>query len=281
MREARHTIVFPDNNQKMHVCILAACSICLAALTMAKTPALAASADKSGQSAAKDSQDKNTKARQARSAKPSALTMSSFLDRLMTAESGGRDHAANPRSTARGAFQFINSTFLKVARRHFPDKIAKLSDAQILALRYQRDFARKSAEAYTRDNAAYLARRGHKPSFVNLRLAFLLGPQGASRVLEAKPQNLLSAVLSPAALKANPFMRRMTVAGLIAKAANDLRVSPGHLAGLKIKPGSMLARRKPRIKLRCNLSRPSCRRWLALKRRKLRMAEQRRRQAAK
>jgi hypothetical protein len=33
-----------------------------------------------------------------------------FLDRLMHAESAGRDSAANPRSTALGPFQFIKST---------------------------------------------------------------------------------------------------------------------------------------------------------------------------
>src|SRR5262249_58306119 len=43
----------------------------------------------------------------------------SFLDHLMRAESGGRDTAANPRSTALGPYQFIKSTFLDLARRHF------------------------------------------------------------------------------------------------------------------------------------------------------------------
>ena len=43
-----------------------------------------------------------------------------FLDRLMGAESAGRSHAKNPRSSALGPFQFINSTFLAVMRRAVP-----------------------------------------------------------------------------------------------------------------------------------------------------------------
>ena len=40
----------------------------------------------------------------------SPATFDKFLDRLMRAESNGRDEAANPRSTALGAFQFIKSS---------------------------------------------------------------------------------------------------------------------------------------------------------------------------
>ena len=58
-----------------------------------------------------------------------------FLDRLMRAESGGRDTAANPRSTALGPYQFIKSTFLDLARRHFGIEVQELSEDEILRLR--------------------------------------------------------------------------------------------------------------------------------------------------
>lgn len=214
----------------------------------------------------------------------SGMTMKRFLDRLMLAESDGNDRAANPRSSARGAFQFINSTFLVVARRYFPKEVANLTNAQILALRYDRKFARLSAEAYTRENAAYLVSRGIKPTFVHLRLAFLLGPYGAERVLKSKAEMPLARVLQPAVLKANPFMTRLTVAGLRARAARDLRVRPNSTAGVKVKIGGkyvVLAPPKPRIKVRCNLARPSCRRWLALQRRKLAIQDARKKRRSK
>ncbi|MGH6816126.1 MAG: hypothetical protein ACREC6_10500, partial [Hyphomicrobiaceae bacterium] len=115
-------------------------------------------------------------------------TLAIFLDRLMHAESSGRDFAANPRSTALGPFQFIKATFLEVARKHFASEIAQLTEEQILALRTNRAFARRAAEAYTRDSADYLSQNGQTPTFVNLRLAFLVGPAGALRLLRAPEQ---------------------------------------------------------------------------------------------
>ena len=263
--------------------VAAICSISAAPLILTDNPVQAAAEKKAASSTDAAAAAGNRSGRQQPPGKKTkataehapALTMTTFLDRLMIAESGGRDAAANPRSSARGPFQFIKATFLKVARRHFSMELAKLSNAQILALRLDRAFARKSAAAYTRDNAAYLASHGHRPTFLNLRLAFLLGPFGASRILQAKPNVPLVRLISPAALKANPFMRRMTVADLKAKTARDLRVSQSHDAGVAIKPGAKQQPKRPHIKIRCNLGLPSCRRWLALKRRRLQRLERR------
>ena len=198
-----------------------------------------------------------------------AITMDIFLDRLMVAESGGRDNAKNPRSTATGPFQFIVSTFLSVTQRHFPKEVEKLSTAQILALRTNREFARKAAAAFTRDNAAVIAAAGHKPTFPNLRLAFLLGASGANKILSAPRKARLVNLMSRGVIQANPFMARMTAGDLIRRAAADIRTNPATTAG--IKPGKLPAgyKPKPRIRVRCNLSLPSCRRWLALQKRKL------------
>jgi hypothetical protein len=147
-----------------------------------------------------------------------------FLDRLMHAESAGRDTAANPRSTALGPFQFIKSTFLAVMRRHFPAAVANLSDRDILALRTDRGFARRAAEAFSRDNMDFLADRGLKPTFGHLRLAFLLGPSAAAKVAQAAPDKPVSHILDGSVIVANPFMRRMTAGELVARATRD--VSP-------------------------------------------------------
>ncbi len=205
------------------------------------------------------------------------MTMDDFLDRLMIAESGGRDTAKNPLSTATGAFQFIESTFLSVMQRHYPDRIKKLNTTEILALRTDRKIARDAARAYTLDNAQILAANGHKATFPHLRLAFLLGATGAVRILDAKPETPLAPLLGPLVMRANPFMTRLTAGGLIARAARDVSLDPSALAGLKpirdpvtgkiIMPARTA--RGPRIRVRCNLSRPSCRRWLALKKKHL------------
>lgn len=208
------------------------------------------------------------------------MTMAIFLDRLMLAESGGNDFARNRRSTATGSFQFIVSTFLSVAERHFPKETEKLSRAEILALRTDRKFARKAAEAYTKDNAAHLAAAGHKPTFTNLRLAFLLGPGGANRVLSAPPKAKIGLLLGRAVMRANPFMAGMTASDLIARAARDISTDPRSTAGIKAGKLAKGARRRLRIRVRCNLSRPSCKRWLALKRRRLARSAKRTKRAS-
>ncbi len=210
------------------------------------------------------------------------MTLDGYLDRLMIAESGGRLYARNARSTAYGPYQFINATFLAVVRKHFSSETSQLTTSQILALRADRAFARRAAAAYTNDNAVHLASHGIKPSFTHLRLAFLVGPTGAVRVLRTPPDTPVSAVLSPAAIRANRFMSAMTVRDLVAKCARDLAVTPNSAAGLTPRLATGKAKSQLGIIVRCSLKRASCRRWLALAKRRLRLkrARQAQRQQA-
>lgn len=196
---------------------------------------------------------------------PPALTLETFLDRLMMAESDGRDDLRNPRSTAVGPFQLIEGTFLEIVGRHFSDETRSLSIAQVLALRTDRAFARRVAAAYTKDNAAHLASHGLSTSFTNLRLAYLAGASGAVRLLRARPKTMVSALLSSAAISANPFMVGMTAEDLLAKCARDLAVAPGSTDGIAANVAAAPGRSK--IAIKCNLQRPSCRRWVALRER--------------
>lgn len=224
------------------------------------------------------------------------MTMAVFLDRLMAAESGGRDDVANPRSTAVGAYQFIVGTFLDVARRHFAADTKDLAVEQILALRKNRTFARRAAEAYTLDNARLLAAANLPASWTNLRLAFLLGGEGAIKVLKAPPETALVRVLSKSVIEANPFMARLTAAGLIARSAREVALSPLSVAGVGVPPTAPSASGSPPDKLalprvaaprvidsvKCSLELPSCRRWLALaEQRAIKLAKGKRRTAAK
>ncbi|MBY0562367.1 hypothetical protein [Hyphomicrobium sp.] len=192
---------------------------------------------------------------------PPAMTLETFLDRLMMAESSGQDGARNPRSTAVGPFQFIKETFLDVVRRHFAEETTSLSAVALLGLRQDRAFARRAAEAYSKDNAAHLASEGLATSFTNLRLAFIAGPSGAVRVLRAPPQARVSTLLSSAAIAANTFLARMTAQELITKCARDLNVDPASVAGIAADASPA----RPRIEVKCNQKLPSCRRWVALR----------------
>src|SRR5262245_50862790 len=211
-----------------------------------------------------------------------------FLDRLMRAESGGRDTAANPRSTALGPYQFIKSTFLDLARRRFGVEVQELSEEEILKLRTNRAFARRCAETYSRENFTFLSGQGLQPTFGHLRLAFLLGPFAAARVLQAAPATPVAEVLGPAVIRANPFMARMSASNLIARTARDVGESasevdiatPVRLAAAAAEPVP-----RPRSVLRglrarhtCNAKLASCRKFVELQ---LRVAKSGRHQLAK
>ena len=202
---------------------------------------------------------------------PSAFD--TFLDRLMAAESGGRSHAKNPRSTALGPYQFINATFLAVARRHFPLEVAGLNDARILALRSDRDFSRKAAAAFSRDNITFLKERGLNPTFGHLRLAYLLGAGDAAAVLLVQQDTRVTDVLSAGVVKANPFMRGMTAADLIEKSERDVARDRSQLTAVAAMPKPHARpqplprpseRRFVSDEKRCNPKLASCRKAIAL-----------------
>lgn len=183
-----------------------------------------------------------------------------FLDRLMMAESGGRLEAKNPRSTALGPYQFLASTFLDLVSRHFAAAMEGKTDAQILQLRTDLKTSRDAALIYTRENAAFLVERGHEASAAHLRLAFLVGPAGAARLIAADPNTPVSQLLGGGVMEANPFMNGMTAKELIDRSANEA-------AGLRLVtlPQARLKRAGVMgLRIRCNLGRASCRRWVAL-----------------
>ena len=187
-----------------------------------------------------------------------------FLDRLMRAESAGRQFARNRASSALGPFQFLETTFLDVVRRNFPVLASGKTDVEILALRTDFQVSRDAALIYTRENAAALAAKGKETTAGNLRLAFFAGANGALRVLEAEPDALVSTLLSGAAVAANPFLRNMTASQLLARASREAE-------GLSVATGALpkSSGASPKIAVRCNLGLASCRHWLAMAERRL------------
>ena len=153
---------------------------------------------------------------------PQAFQMEEFLDQLMEAESGGRLDSKNPRSTALGPFQFIESTFLVVVNKHFPHEVVGLTERQILARRTEMVFSRRAARAYVNDLISALRNNGLPATKRNVRIAFLVGPAAAVRLLKTAPHRPLRAVLSAHAIAANPFMSGATIAKLVQKAAADV-----------------------------------------------------------
>ncbi len=214
----------------------------------------------------------------AKTSSENEMTMDVFLDRLMMSESGGKLHAKNPLSTALGPYQFIASTWFMIARKDFAKETGGLRPDQILALRTDPGLARRAAQIYTEQNAAYLVSQGQKATFPNLRLAFLVGPGAALRVLMAGPDRAASELLGATVIGANPFMAKLTAADLIARAARDIAANPKSVAGVTPDAAAVQSAgrgakaekpARPRIAVACELSLPSCKRWLALAERRV------------
>jgi len=185
-----------------------------------------------------------------------------FLDRLMRAESGGRQFAKNPLSSALGPYQFIDTTFLDVVKRNLPDLAAGKTDIEILALRTDFGISRMVALIYTRENAVALTERNQPVTPTNLRLAFFAGVSAALKVLEAAPEERVSTIFSNAAMRANPFLATMTARQLIDRSSRE--AERGGPINVALTSSPLAIPQKPRIAVRCNLQLASCRKWLAL-----------------
>lgn len=133
-----------------------------------------------------------------------------YADKVVGAESGGDPLAKNPNSTATGAGQFLDSTWLDMMARHAPEFTQGKTPEQILALRNDPTLSRTMTEYFGQENAQTLQSAGLPVTDGTKYLAHFAGAGGATKVLQAPPGTPVSAVLSPEAMAANPFLQGMT-----------------------------------------------------------------------
>jgi hypothetical protein len=135
-----------------------------------------------------------------------------LTDKIVHVESGGNASAKNPLSSATGAGQFIKSTWLRMMRTYRPDLANSMSEADLLALRFDFDLSREMVKNLAREGEAYLKARGHSITAGRLYLCHFLGMDGAHVVLSAARETPLDAVLPAGVLGANPFLKGKDVA---------------------------------------------------------------------
>jgi hypothetical protein len=157
--------------------------------------------------------------------------ISSFVGKVIGVESGGNATAKNPRSTATGAAQFIEGTWLRMMKAHRPDIYNSRSTAEVLAMRNDPTLSREMATALAQENAEYLSNRRVPVTEGTLYLAHFAGADGAVQLLTADPTASVESVLGSAKVNANPFLRGMTAAGAVSWAAGKMggarSVAPG------------------------------------------------------
>ncbi|MCQ0987549.1 tape measure protein [Jiella marina] len=157
-----------------------------------------------------------------------------FVDRVIGAESSGNRFAKNPNSSATGLGQFIESTWISLFQKYFPDRAEGLSRAAILALRTDADISKTLIRAYANENAKVLQAAGVAVTEASLQLSHFLGVGDAAKVFGAAPGTPLSGLINPASIAANPTILGggRTVDDAIAYAnrrAGQTRIAAGDL----------------------------------------------------
>ena len=144
--------------------------------------------------------------RQPRTLEAGADEKDRLIAQIIRVESGGRADARNPRSTATGLGQFIDSTWMRMMRSYRPDLVASMSRPELLALRKEPTIAREMVYRLAAENEADIRRAGFSATAGNLYLAHFLGSAGAVTVLRAHPRAPLIEVVGPGVISANPFL---------------------------------------------------------------------------
>lgn len=141
---------------------------------------------------------KNVKPRTA-----SNVISDTLVNKIVGVESGGRNDARNPNSSALGQGQFIRSTWLGMVRKYRPQWAEGLTAAQILEKRKDAGASRWAIKAYAEENAPKLKRAGVGVDEASLYLAHMFDGSVAVKLYKAKPDTAVKNVVGAAAFKSN------------------------------------------------------------------------------
>lgn len=146
-----------------------------------------------------------------------------YVDRVIGAESGGNPTAKNPNSTATGAGQFIESTWLSMMNKYRPDLVKGKTEPQILAMRNNPTLSREMTGKYAEENGAALRKANLPVNNSTLYLAHFAGAGGAQKLLKANPNASAESILGSDVANANgKIVRGKTVGQVISWAAKQV-----------------------------------------------------------
>jgi hypothetical protein len=129
-------------------------------------------------------------------------------------ESNYNPYAKNPYSSAYGPDQFIDSTWLNLAKKYRPD-LAKLPRQQLLGMRSDPKLSEEFVGYNNKENETYLTSKGAKWDNTNASLAHRFGPSMTMKLLSANPDTPMDSLVDPLVMKQNPDLRGRTVNDVI------------------------------------------------------------------
>ena len=163
------------------------------------------------------------------------IAVKALVERIITAESNGDPNAKNKRSSAAGAGQFLDDTWLEAVRAHRRDLLEGRKQDEVLELRRDAALTREIMTRLLQQHAAMLAKRGLPVTPGSLYLAHFAGPAGAVALLTGAEDADAAAVMAAAdstgrttrekLVSANPFLKVLTARDLKNWANRKMRMS--------------------------------------------------------
>ena len=160
-------------------------------------------------------------------------TTTTVVERIVRAESNGDPKAKNARSSATGAGQFIDQTWIEMMQRHRQDLVLGRSRNDLLELRGDPALTREIVARMVETNARMLKKRGLPVTPGTLYLAHFAGSAGAVALLTSADDLDAASLLAGAdatgrstreqLVKANPFLATLTVGDLKSWANRKMR----------------------------------------------------------
>jgi hypothetical protein len=146
------------------------------------------------------------------------------VERIIRVESNGNSKAKNSRSSATGAGQILDQTWLEMIQRHRQDLVAGRTSNDLLELRGDPALTREIVARMVEGNARRFRKRGLPVTPGTLYLAHFAGYAGAVALLTSADDLDAASLLAGAdasgrssreqLVKANPFLAKFTVGDL-------------------------------------------------------------------
>lgn len=139
------------------------------------------------------------------------LGPTNFLLALEGAESANGTQMQAKGSSAYGLHQFTKGTWLETVKKYGGFRVAGMNEAQILALRGDRDFSRLMADAHiNNDLAPELRGRGVEVTPLSLYAGWHFGGSTGAKIMKAGDDVLMQSLVGNDAMEANPYLNGMT-----------------------------------------------------------------------
>ena len=162
-----------------------------------------------------------------------AIDVKALVERIIKVESNGIPNAKNKLSSATGAGQFLDDTWLEAVRKHRRDLTKGRSDKELLVLRQDAELTKEIITLLVEQYAGTLRKRGLPLTSGSLYLAYFAGPAGAVALLSGAEHADAASVMAAAdttgrttrqkLVRANPFLEVLTVGDLRKWADNRMR----------------------------------------------------------